>query len=121
MSSKAVISGQYNLVDESSNTNILSFNLADIFPQITGIREFTAAEMQLVDTDGAVSIPTAGVTTIKGILVYVVGGTDNITIKHDSNTNGIVGKAVLIHGTISTITVETAATQAITVKYLLFE
>ena len=121
MSLKAQITGQFNLVNESSNVNFLSFDLAELFGAITGVKEQTFVERELIDTDGAVAIDLGGVTTVKGIMIAVIGS-GVVTMKHDSNTNGIdISSGLILFGELGVITLETPATQALTVKYLVFE
>jgi len=121
MSLRAIVSGQFNLVDENSNQNFLSFDLATAFGTVSNIEEQTFQERQLVLGDGVVSLDPGGVGTVKGMFLSVEAG-GSVTVKHDSNTNGIaVSGSMLIFGQLSSITIETIATQPIKVKYLIFE
>lgn len=122
MSDKAVVTGQFNLVDESSSTNVLSKDLATMFTQITSILEHNKVVRQIVDTDSVVSLDKGGVGTIRGFYIYIREGTGPITLKHDSNTAGIaIDSGLLLFGSIDTVTIETASTQPVTVEYLFFE
>lgn len=118
---KTAVSGQLNLVNESTGANFLSFNLADAFPALTAIAEQTYIERQLVVGDGAVTLDKGGIETIR-MFMLIVTGNDPVTVKHNGNSAGIVvDKALLLQGTIDNIIVQTAATQPLTVKYLMVE
>lgn len=122
MSDKAVVTGQFNLVDESSSTNTLSFNLATAFTPLTSILEHNKIVRQISSTDGVVSLDKGGVTNIRGFFLYIKEGTGPVTVKHDSNTNGMeISSGVLLFGTIDDVTVETASAQPVTILYLFFE
>lgn len=122
MSDKAVVTGQFNLVDESSSSNVLSKDLATMFTTITSILEHNKVVRQIVDTDGVVSLDKGGVGTIRGMYIYIKDGTGPIVLKHDSNTNGIsIESGMVLFGSIDSVTIETASTQAVTVEYLFFE
>lgn len=122
MSDKATVTGQFNLVSEQTSTNILSYDLATMFGEITGILENNKVVRQIVDTDNVVALDKGGVGTIRGMMITITNGTGTITLKHDSNTAGIViSSAFLLFGSIDTITIETASTQALTVEYIFFE
>ena len=122
MSDKAVVTGQFNLVDEASGLNVASVDLAAAFTFLTGILEYNKIVRQITSADGAVSIDKAGVSTVRGFLIYIKEGTGPITIKHDSNTNGIVvASGFMLFGSIDSITIETVSAQPVTVEYVLFE
>lgn len=122
MSSKATVVGTLNIVDETSNANILSWNLSNLFTTVTGIAEHTKVERQIVNTDSVVALNLGGVGTMRGMMIAITGGVGTITLKHDANTNGIsISDAFILFGTISTITIETAATQPLTVEYIFFQ
>lgn len=122
MADKVTLSGQFNLVDEIQNANILSYNLANVWDTITGVVEHNKIVRQLVDTDGVVSLDKGGVGAIRGMLIAITNGTGSITLKHDSNTAGIViTSMMLLHGTIDAITIETTETQPLTVEYIFFQ
>jgi len=122
MSDKATVSGQFNLVDETTNTNKLSYDLSSLFTTITGIAEHNKVVRQLVSTDGVVALDKGGVGAIRGMMISITNGTGSITLKHDSNTAGIViDSAFILFGTIDTITIETAETQPLTVEYIFFQ
>lgn len=121
MSKKAVVTGSFNLVDESTNTNVTSFDLATMFGTITSILEVTNVERQISSADGVVSLDPGGISSINGFMIYIKSGTGPVTVKHDSNTNGIaVDSSLILFGTISAITIETASATAITVEYAMF-
>lgn len=121
MSYKAVVSGQLNLVDETKSQNKISFDLAEWFGSITGIREYKNVTRELINTDTVVSIPTDGVSPIKGFAIWV-SGSGSVIVKHDANSAGIeVTKALVLFGEIDLITIETASTQALTVEYVFFQ
>ncbi len=121
MSLKAVATGQFNLVNEATGQNFLSFDLSAIFGVLTGVQEQVYQERNIIVGDGVVSLNAGGVANVKGLLL-IVEGAGTVTVKHDSNTNGIeVSSCLLVFGKLSSITVETSATQQIKVKYLLFE
>lgn len=122
MSDKAVVTGQFNLVDEATSVNVASVDLAAAFTSLTGVLEYNKIVRQIVDTDGVVSLDKGGVGDIRGFFIYIKEGTGPITVKHDSNTNGLVVESgLLLFGTIDSITLETASTQSVTVEYVLFE
>lgn len=122
MSDKAVVSGQLNLVDESSGLNVLSYDLSTLFGSLTNVLEHNKIVRKIIDTDSTVALDKGGVTTIRGFMLNVKEGTGTITLKHDSNTVGIViDQGILLFGSIDTVTIETASTQALTVEYLFFE
>lgn len=117
MASKLVATGQVNLVDEVSGVNQFGFNLAEVLKSLTGVQEFTQSEQQIIVGDGDVAINLNGVATVRAFLIYVVGAGE-ITVKHDSNTAGIKCTGLVLFGTIGSIIISTAETQAVTVKYL---
>jgi hypothetical protein len=120
MALKALITGQINLVNEVNNQNFLSFDLSTLFGAISNVQEHIYQERMLSVADSVVSLHAGGVSTAKGFLIAVEGGV--ITVKNDANTAGIkVSSALVLFGQLSSITVETAATQPIKIKYLLFE
>jgi len=117
MASKLVATGQVNLVDEVSGVNQFGFNLAEVLKSLTGIQKITQFERQLVVGDGDVSVNLGGVATVRAFLIYVVG-VGEITVKHDANTAGILCTGLVLFGTIGSIIISTAETQAVTVKLL---
>lgn len=122
MAKKAVVSGQFNLVDEATNRNILSFDLAAVYPPLTSILEFNDVERQISSADGVVSLDKGGVTNLRGFFITIREGQGPITLKHDSNTAGIViTGSLLFFGKIDAITVETASAQPVTIEYVFFE
>lgn len=122
MSKKAVVTGQFNLVDESTGVNVTSFDLATLFGIATSILEVTNVQRQISSSDSVVAIDKGGVSTLRGFMLYIKEGTGPVTIKHDSNTAGIlVDSAILLFGSIDTITIETASAQPVTVEYAFFE
>ncbi len=122
MSKKAVVTGQLNLQNEATGANVLSFDLSTLFASILSILEHNNVVRQISSADGVVSLDKGGVTTLRGFLIVVTEGTGPVTVKHDSNTNGIdVDSGMLLFGSIDTITIETASAQPVTVEYLLFE
>jgi len=122
MSDKATVTGQFNLVNESSNANILSYDMASIFETVTGITEHNKVVRQIVNTDNVVALDKGGVGAIRGMMIAITNGVGSITLKHDSNTAGIViNSAMILFGTIDVITIQTTATQALTVEYIFFQ
>lgn len=117
MASKLVATGQVNLVDEVSGVNQFGFNIAEMLKTLTGVQKITQFERQLVVGDGSVSIDLGGVATVRAFLIYVVG-VGEITVKHDSNTAGILCTGLILFGTIDDIVISTTETQAVTVKML---
>lgn len=121
MALKTSVAGQFNLVQESNAQSFLGFDLAAVFPAITGIQEQTYYERQLVAGDNEVDILKGGVNTIRGFLIQVIGN-DAVTLKHDGNAAGMsISKGALIFGSFDAIKVSTAATQPVTLKILIFE
>ena len=122
MSKKAVVTGQFNLVNEANGTNILSFDLSAMFQSLTGILEFSNVERQISSADGVVAVDKGGVTAIRGFYIAITSGTGPVVVKHDTNMNGVsVESALLLFGSLDAITIETASAQPITVEYVLFE
>lgn len=122
MSDKATVLGSFNLVSEVNSNNILTYDLATIFGEITGVAEHNKVVRQLVDTDSVVALDKGGVGTIRGMLIAITNGSGSFTLKHNTNTNGIViSSAFMFFGTIDIITIETAETQPLTVEYIFFE
>lgn len=120
MSYKLVINGQANLVDESTGQNLVSFPLTEVFQQVTGIREQVIAELEISSVSGVVPLQLNGVSTVRALLIWVVGAGE-ITVKHDANTVGIKGNAVILEGLVSAVTIETLETQNITVKFVVVQ
>lgn len=122
MSKKAQVTGTIALVDESTNANVLSYDLSNVFSAITGLKEHIAVERELIDGDGVVSLDLGGIGTIKGLWLWISSGTGTVTLKHDSNTNGMtIDNGIVLFGSLGSPTIETTATQALVVKYVLFE
>lgn len=122
MPKKAVVTGQFNLVDEATGVNVSSFDLATLFGVVTSILEVTNVQRQIASADSVVAIDKGGISSIKGFMIYIKEGTGPITLKHDSNTAGIeISSAFLFFGTIDSITIETGSAQPVTVEYAFFE
>jgi len=120
MSLKATISGEFTIVNESSNEKLLNLSLSSIFGNVSSIKEHVFVERQISSGDGAVSVHTGGIGTIKGFLLVVESGT--VTVKHDSNSTGIdiTSSALVLFGKLASITIETLSATDISVKYVLF-
>lgn len=121
MADKAVLTGQFAMVDEANSNNIFTFDLAEKFPPITGLGEHSKLKQDIILGDGVVTLDLGGVATIKGILIFVSGG-NSITLKHDSNTNGMeIESGMILFGNMADITIETTSTTTLKVDYVVFE
>lgn len=121
MADKAVLTGQFAMVDEVNSNNIFTFDLAERFPPITGLGEHSKLKQDIIVGDGIVTLDLGGVATIKGILLFISGGGE-IILKHDSNTNGIqIDSGMILFGKIADITIETTSTTTLKVEYVVFE
>ena len=122
MSSRAYVTGQFGIQDESTNVpTVATVDLSKVFGQLSSVKESKQIEREIVDTAGVVAISDDGVTTMRGVLI-TVSGAGSLLLKHDGNLNGItITQAMLLFGNISAITLETTATQAIVAKLVFFE
>jgi hypothetical protein len=116
-----VITGQFNLVDSNNNVKV-PFNLTELFGTITNVLEHNKNQRQLVDTDGVVALDPGGVSNIRGLILVITSGSGTVTLKHDSNTNGIeLEKGIMLIGNLSDITIETTSAQPLTIEHMFFE
>ena len=124
MAEKLVVTGQYNLVDEVTNNNVVSYDLASILGQISAIQEHNKIKRKLIVGDSVVTLDKGGVGTIKGFLIAITenAGGAPVVLKHNTNGNGMsIDTAMILHGNIDDVTIETTSTSALTVEYLFFE
>jgi hypothetical protein len=120
MSYKAVTTGQHNLVNESDNSNFIPFPIADKFPAITGITKYLANNVIINSASGEIDLDIGQVDDMKGILLFVTGG--SINLKHDSNTAGMrIDSGILLGGKISDLKISTTESQNVSVGYLVYQ
>jgi len=120
MSYKAQVTGQFNLIDESTTASYDTYLLPDSFGTITNITHRVENERTLIVGDGVVALPTGGLTAIQGIML-TVSGTGTVTFKHDGNAAGMdISSGMLIFGNFTAPTIETTSVTALTVKYVMF-
>lgn len=118
---KVQATGQFTIVDETTNTTVMSFDLATLFPIRTGVPHKLYSDRHIVDTDGAVALATNGVTTIGGLLMRIIGS-GTVTFKHNGNASGLeIEHGILLYGTFASPTIETTATTPLHVEYFVFE
>lgn len=118
MSKQIVATGLFTVQDESTSVNKWQQIIEDAWSTITGVKNYSIIEQELIVGDGTVALTPVG--PLKGAFLWV-SGNGTVTFKHDSNTNGANGTFFMVNGTISNITIATTATTAITVSGILIE
>lgn len=121
MSDQVVVTGTYNLTDVNGNV-LIPFDLTKLFGIRTNVLEHTKLKRKIVDTDGVVALDKGGVATINGMILVITEGAGTVTLKHNTNSNGmILTKGIILFGSLDAVTIETSETSPITVEYLFFE
>lgn len=119
---KTTVTGQLNLVDETVNETLVPLQFPKIFPSLSGLipAGWQRGVINSTTNGGSpVALDFGDVDQVKLFVLYIESGNGSITMKHDSNTNGIViDSGIVLQGKIADVTIETTSTENLTYRWL---
>ena len=115
---KLTLTGQTNLLEETSGAEkIYGFDQA-LLSSLTGLVKHVANRGTIVDSDGTVNIALDGITAVKAFIMKITGP-GSVILKHNGNTNGVdIASYFLVIGEIASVTISTVSTQSLSYEYL---
>jgi len=109
-------------VDETTNETLSPVSFPRVFPALSGLTPASWQRGVITDqTNGGnpVALSFGDVDQTRLFIFYIESGSGSITLKHDSNTNGmVIQSGLILQGRLTDVTIETTSTEELTYRYL---